>query len=108
MTGARVARLFLRRVGVTLTAGLVSGVLLTILVHQLIGIVAPSWWEDGQYGFVFFVVIPCSIVVGILGSIFWFPAKNERIAEHLGFLVGVLMSLVLSVITLLLIVCVEC
>lgn len=92
---------FMRRVAVTLGGGVGSGVVLTILVHLLL---QRGGVGNGQYVFVFFLLIPLSVTVGVLASLFLSPPRTRRWSQVGGILVGGLLALGLTTLVLWLIV----
>jgi hypothetical protein len=92
---------FMRRVVVTLTGGFSGGVILTILIHLLLQL---SGVGNGQYVFVFFLLIPLSVAVGVLASLFLSPPRTGLSSQLSGILVGGLLALGLTTLVLWLIV----
>jgi hypothetical protein len=94
-------RPFMRRVAVTLAGGVGGGVALTILIHQLLQLGGVG---NGQYVFIFFLLIPCSVAAGVLAGLVISPPRAGLRSELGGISVGGLLSLVLTTLVLWLIV----
>jgi hypothetical protein len=92
--------LFTRRLAITLVGGCLGGIALTILLHLLIGFVTPNWQRDGQYVLIFLLLIPGSVLAGILASLYFAPLQSEHFGQTSGVVVGGVLSLVLSALIL--------
>lgn len=97
-------RPFMRRVAVSLVGGVSGGVTLTILIHLLLQLGGVG---NGQYVFVFFILIPVSVAAGVLASLFFSPPQAGLLSQLGGIFVGGLLSLGLTTLVLWLIVLVS-
>lgn len=74
--------------------GTAGGIVFTIAVHLLIGVIAPRWHRSGQYVFIFFVLVPAGVAIGVIGAVFALPEAGLR--EWREILIGSVVSVLLS------------